>query len=511
MKLAGKILLVPFVVTGVCILLYISWQGHTPWAKIPRSFLSVNPLNYKPITLSFTGVMDEDSEVAGMFLEDFLEEDSTINESVEWEQFAEASQTEVETPLVEEKTARLTRSSVVPPSVERCENILKKLWAKQGGAQMPSIRIADISAFGKPAEYNTAKQEIIIDPRTYQLCLDISNQKDDALAFLIAHELVHAYQHKAFDYASPGFFVKKKSLKEWAQEQKEKRKTMETQADLWGAILCYLCGYKVDHIIPEFIENLYTSFNLADEDPLYDSKKERMDIAKRAQKKAQKSIELFDMANYLTLLQEYDKAIYVYDYLIEEFKTAEFYNNRGLAYLRIGLGKLGEPYSGLPYPFLLDTETQLDKAISKSRKIPAEILRQAIANFTQAIELNSGYPAARVNRAIAYHGLAEAEDLRRNEHISRAKRDLIFVHGLTLGEMGVYTANLSQIKQSARKVAQFLPHSGDALLPKSNSEIFVRLVAPIIQLSLMALISSNQIASVIFALIGKISFLSRRM
>ena len=468
MKLAGRILLVLFVLTAVSTLMYITWQGHTPWTKIPRSFLSANPLTYKPITLNFTGVTNENSDE--LFFEDFTAADSSdiIEEWGEWEAESSEEKQEVKTaPLIAENNARIARG-VATPSIERCEKILQKLWAKQGGAKIPSIRIANISAFGKPAEFNTVKHEIVIDPKAYQLCLEVSNQKDDALAFLIAHELVHSYQHKEFNYSSPGFFVKSKSLKEWAQEQRQKRKNMETQADLWGAILCYLCGYKVDHIIPDFIENLYTSFNLAEEDPLYDSKKERLDIARRAQKRAKKSIALFDMANYLTLLQEYDKAIYVYDYLIEEFKTAEFYNNRGLANLRIGLGKLGEPYSRLDYPFLLDTETQLDKAITKSRKIPAEILRKSVDDFSEAIKLNRGYPAAYVNRAIAWHGLAEAESLRKNEHIASAKRDLIFVHGLTMGEMDIYTSNLTQIKQSARKVAYILPLSNEELLKKTT-------------------------------------------
>ncbi|MCB0838272.1 MAG: hypothetical protein KDD99_16475, partial [Bacteroidetes bacterium] len=247
MKLTSRILLVLLVIMGVNTLMYITWQVHTPWEKIPRSFLAVNPLNYRPVSLNILNPSDQKETV---FLEDFFSADSTGEENKDWENNHQAQSNKKTKSSVNPTTARLSQTSA-PLSVERCQKILTKLWAKQGGEKMPSIRLANIAQFGKPAEYNSQKQEIIIDPRAYQLCLDVSNQKDDALAFLIAHELVHSYQHGASDYTSPGFFVKSGDLKSWAKEQKEKRKTMESQADVWGAILCYLCGYKVDHIIPD--------------------------------------------------------------------------------------------------------------------------------------------------------------------------------------------------------------------------------------------------------------------
>lgn len=312
-------------------------------------------------------------------------------------------------------------------SEARCERILEILWEKQGGQAKPGISIEPISEFGKPAEYDFKQRKIIIDPRAYKLCLEVSNQKDDALAFLIAHELVHAYQHRSFSYVSPGFFVKSTSLKNWAASQKARRKQMESKADIWGAVLCYLAGYKVENNIPLFIEELYDAFDLNEEDPLYDSKKERLAIANRAKKEVHKAIQVYDMAVYLSVLQAHDKDTVLYQYLIDDFKSAEFYNNLGLAYTKMALSSLKEPYKSYPYPFVLDTETRLEKVPSKGRLTPHKLLLKGISSYNEAIRLNPDYLANRINRACAFHMLSADAGGNKAYFLEQARKDLAYV------------------------------------------------------------------------------------
>ncbi|MEM7658060.1 MAG: hypothetical protein AAF399_18180, partial [Bacteroidota bacterium] len=143
---------------------------------------------------------------------------------------------------------------------QNCKEILHRLWAMQGGIRPPKIRIQPLDGYGKPAEYDLDQREIILDPRAYQLCQQLSPQTQTALAFLLAHELIHAYQHQHLAYTSPGFFVETKTLQQWAEGQKQRRRSMESQADTWGAILCHLSGYEVEQSVPQFIEALYSHF-----------------------------------------------------------------------------------------------------------------------------------------------------------------------------------------------------------------------------------------------------------
>lgn len=309
-------------------------------------------------------------------------------------------------------------------ATQKCNHILKKLWAKQGGIDLPSIELVGIGAFGKPAEYNVRQQRILLDPKAYQLCMKLPNLGEEALAFLIAHELIHSYQHSSFDYQSLGFFVKTSSLKEWAKQDQIRRKKMETQADIWGAILCYMAGYKVEQSIPAFIDELYTAFNLKEEDPSYDSKHERLAIAKRAQAEVRKSIQIFEMANYLSVLQRHDKDTVLYRYLTDQFRSAEFYNNLGISYLRLALPKLDEPYRSLPYPFLMDTETRLKQAISKQKFDIGRMIRVGISQFDLIPDLNPSYEPAYLNRAIGYHMLSAVESSQKRAHLEEAKISL---------------------------------------------------------------------------------------
>lgn len=339
----------------------------------------------------------------------------------------------------------------------RCETILRKIWEKQGGGEMPGIVIERISEYGKPAEYNFKRKTIIIDPKAYSLCVNMSRYGEDALAFLIAHEYVHAYQHQSLDYASPGFFVETKTLKDWAQGQKDRRRFMESQADIQGAILCYLCGYEVDNMIPDFVEDLYDTFELKEADPLYDSKNERMEIAYRAQESVDQYILQYDMANYLNILQHHDKDQVIYKYLIDNFRSAEFYNNLGLSYVGIALQeKLEVPFRHCPYPFMLDTETRLEQIGTKAKLPAIKLLEKSIENFDQAIALNADYLATRINRACTYHLLSSIETSQKSLYLQRAESDLTFVKRYKAGLFEGRPEELERLKNNAHQVSAII-------------------------------------------------------
>ena len=353
-----------------------------------------------------------------------------------------------------------TQRTTYAAEQQHCSRILTNLWARQGGATIPQIEIAPIAQFGKPAEYDIVRKTIVIDPRAYQLCLDVVNGADDALAFLIAHELVHAFQHRDLGYESPGFFVKSGTLKDWAENQKRRWRDMETKADIWGAVLCYLSGYRVEEIIPPFIEDLYQAFHLNDEDPLYDSRSERLAIAQRAQQDLKRAIMLYEMANYLTVLQQYDKSIRIYAHLVQDFRSAEFYNNMGLAYLLMALPGLGAPYNTLPYPFTLDTETRLEQAIKKSQLSPAEMIRSGIEQFDAIASLHEEYLPMRINRACAYHLLSGADPAQKTFHLQRAQADLDQVMKTSAAAYCGSEEELVRLKEKAHLVSAMIALPG---------------------------------------------------
>ncbi len=365
-------------------------------------------------------------------------------------------------------THQLARAQGQSFAEQHCEEILHKLWSKQGGVQQPAIQISSIAEYGKPAEYDVAAKTIVIDPRAYQLCIEVAGGADDALAFLIAHELVHAFQHRDLGYESPGFFAESTSLQDWAENTKRRWRNMETKADIWGAVLCYLSGYRVEEIIPLFIEDLYNTFELNAEDPLYDSKTERLAIAKRAQQDVKKAIMLYEMANYLTILQQYDKSIRIYQHLADDFRSAEFHNNMGISWLMMAIPRMGAPFTTIPYPFTLDTETRLDAVIKKNQGSPREMIQKGIDQFDLIEELPGEYLAMRVNRACAYHLMSGLDPAPKSHHLERAKADLAYVMSLSEAAYSGAAVELEHLKEKAHLVSaiiQFpkLPPAGSSL------------------------------------------------
>ena len=348
-------------------------------------------------------------------------------------------------------------SAPTPPSPqERCTQILQRLWAQQGGETMPSIEVSTIEEYGKPALYDSEHQRIVIDPEAYELCLRLTQQKDDALAFLIAHELIHSYQHAVFEYHSPGFFVKTKTLRDWAQGKKTQRRSMERQADVWGAVLCYLAGYEVATHIPSFIESLYETYHLDAEDPLYDSKRERLEIAKRAQEEVERALLVYDMANYFSVLQQHDKDTVLYQYLIRNFKSPGFYNNLGLSYLLLAVEKLPEPFRSYPYPFSLDTETRLEE-IFKSRPLsPEQLTLKSIDQFSQILSIQPHYLPMRLNRACAYHIMSGIQPQQAAHFLALAQQDLRFIQRMNHDQFDGSSPTLTRAKHDAQLISALL-------------------------------------------------------
>lgn len=335
---------------------------------------------------------------------------------------------------------------------EKCERILHKLWLKQGGIEEPKIQLTDAPTGRRPAWYDVSSRTIYIHPKAYQLSLGLAGQKDDILAFLIAHELIHAYQKQLADYDDAGFFVKANTLHEWAQAQKQRRREMETKADIWGAVLCYLAGYKVVKHIPYFIENLYASFQLKEEDPLYDSKTERMEIAQRAQVDVQKSILLFDFASYLSVLQHHDKDTSIYQFLIDNFKSVEFYNNLGLSYIRLAQPKLEAPFNTLAFPLVLDTDTRLEQAVLKNQLSPKALLEKSVEAFYEIQMSSPDYLPMRINRATAHYLLSSLDDRRKERYLKQANSDLSFVYTYPDKKFKAESGSLFRLKDDANQL-----------------------------------------------------------
>lgn len=254
-----------------------------------------------------------------------------------------------------------------------CKEVLTKLVESRGGLtnDIPSIRIS--SRIKNIAAYSPLTNEIILEQRALELCLDLSTPYNlSALAFVIAHEFTHYLQHYEWKTLgdSVAFFIKKGEM--------SKHRRVEREADLYGAFLCYLAGY--DHIFapPAIIERLYHAYEFDEDNSNYPSTEERKSVILEVSDQASSLILLFQFANYFSQLESYEWSQAIYQYLATYVDHKEIYANAGANQLKAYLAS----YSELYYPIYYKKSLKLRAAPIYH---PDSLISYAINNFSKAI------------------------------------------------------------------------------------------------------------------------------
>ena len=142
---------------------------------------------------------------------------------------------------------------------------------------------------------------IIIEKRAYDLCMNLDSMSDDALAFLISHELTHFFQvHEWSSAESTMAFYDKRTV--YNAHIKN-----EAEADRFGAFLCYLAGYDYLNVAPLIIKKLYELYSIHPEGTShYPSINERLTLATDVCNVIRQYTTMYETANFLHLIGEYE-------------------------------------------------------------------------------------------------------------------------------------------------------------------------------------------------------------
>ena len=286
--------------------------------------------------------------------------------------------------------------------------LLEKVYGKL------KVAIGDLSATWpsidiEPRKHRVAvyksNNTILIDQSAFKICETFGNQKEDALAFIIGHELTHFYQQhfwKESGFASY-FFTSN-------QHFTEKRKE-EEQADIYGAFFATQAGYQSISLVPILLDKIYEEYSLnqsikGDYPPL----KDRKELANKSCKIASQLIHIYSVANYLLVLGKYEEAFVLYDYVKQTVKFKELFNNLGVSSL-LGYQVLSND-DQLYYP--LDIDLNIPLLRPYILRSPKRLLEDAIQNLSIATQYDATYYDAFINLIAAYtwkENLIEANKL----------------------------------------------------------------------------------------------------
>ena len=288
----------------------------------------------------------------------------------------------------------------------------------------PSIKITNKKS--QVASYTPSKNlsQIDIENEAFDVCNSFGDRRDDALAFLISHEVGHHLTHDFWNGNYQDFEIKIKDsllLKYGiksdtiASEKQTLRTLKEIKADEKGSILRYLAGYSSENLTEKLFDAIYSKYtHLSDTSYCYPPLQERIRIANIGDSMARIFASIFEMANNAVLIKDYDVAISYYNALLHEFKyeSREVYNNIGVIYYLKAMELASEKFVKFIYPVEIDLESRVKPKVPRGENpLVIKYLNEASGYFEKATRLDREYSTGFLNRASVLCILGEDFDL----------------------------------------------------------------------------------------------------
>jgi len=289
------------------------------------------------------------------------------------------------------------RSRVDPEKSEKLRTIYYKLIAAKGDFRCPIPKLEMTSGESKAVEINYDKLQIDFEEKAYDAIIQLG---DEAIAFILAHELTHYFERHAWKNE----FVKKFADLPIGNRLRntEDQIINETQADYLGGFLAHTSGYHLTNKISEILRGLYEAYEIdSTASEKYPSLEDRIRLTNRSTENLQLFIDLHEMANYLLLTGRYQEAAAYYNYIIMRYQSSKLYNNLALCNVLQAKQFFNSKELKYEFPLELDNESIFERDASTLQRRDS-LLKSAITIFDIALSMNPEYLPAKLNKAICH-------------------------------------------------------------------------------------------------------------
>jgi tetratricopeptide (TPR) repeat protein len=285
--------------------------------------------------------------------------------------------------------------SPIKTHAQNLENILNKLYV---AAEDPSVSKPKIQLFEKHSSqiawFDAASQTIYVEKQAFDVCQSMGDNAESALAFIIGHELVHHFQH---DKGTSAFAAH-------GCDDDRKLKN-ETDADVRGAFLAHLAGFKTKSLIPNVLQKLYDSYQFSNAPKLrcYPSESARQQTALQVQAKVDSLEHIFDAARFLGLLGNYTAAADAYHYILGYYNGAEVWNDLAVLHAHRAMSVGGKSPDTLLLPFELAAQLRIRPLKSEpltalELKSRAAFLKKAMDCINKSLAIKKDNGGAKINK-----------------------------------------------------------------------------------------------------------------
>ena len=246
------------------------------------------------------------------------------------------------------------------------------------------------------------ENRIVLEEKAYDVCTQFGADSINALATLLAHELIHFYEKHGwagkFSSSFAGLGIGKEIGK------MSTKIINETQADYLGGFLAYSAGYDVFGKGDEFMAALYHKYGLEDQIDGYPSLSDRRAMSQSSAQRVNELANVFDVANLMAITaqsaEEYQAAQLLFEYILGDYQSRELYNNLGVLATYEALMYFNENEVKYSYPLQLELDFKSSRGSGFAEKREA-LLRKAVNYFDYALGLDAGYAPAYLNKACA--------------------------------------------------------------------------------------------------------------
>ena len=353
------------------------------------------------------------------------------------------------------------------------KQIFEKLIEAKGDKRMQVPEFVMSSKKRYVAWMDNKKMQIGLEEAAYDVCVSYGADSTNAMAALIAHEITHYYEKHSWgnDFATAFTDLGVSGAVKTATKSIDMKTTNETEADYLGGFLAYSAGFKTFGVMPRFLVDVYAEYDLPDEIAGYPSLDDRSKLAVESEMKLEELIHVFDAANYMVVLQQYDVVNDYYSYILKEFQSREIYNNAGVNAVMAALQLFDEGAAQLKYsyPIQLDGETRMSKPKARGEALGFaektekrnKLLEKAKFYFEQARALDAEYATGFINLACVHDLIGSYEEadffakkaskIARENNNLKVEGDAYIIRGIAAIHEGEAQDGLDYFKQAAAK------------------------------------------------------------
>jgi len=281
--------------------------------------------------------------------------------------------------------------------LKTAEKVLTDLYEVNGNYIFIKPKILITSDKSNAALFLRRSNTIELSEKAYEVCLSMGTDSLSALAYILGHELAHAYQLNL--HADSTSFL--------AYDRQNNTNTFfEESADVQGVFMTYLAGYNTNSILPEIIKKIYQKFDLPNNLSGYPTLLERMNTTIKVQKMTTELIQIFEAGNYLMAAGKYKLALSCYSYVEDWYKGREIYNNIGLVYINLAMNFNKSNLNPYLFPLEMNWSTRMKKPMvfrggkefsTDDKELLKYYLDNAHTNFLKASKMDIRLIGSEIN------------------------------------------------------------------------------------------------------------------